>query len=130
MDGIYDVFQGNDQVGTVQMERQGLYYAFTCRCHLYSEVICKVTVSCGEQEASLGVLIPMGSAYGLTKRIPVKSLGKGTPKFRITPMYTAPEGIHVDIYPEEPFRYIARLEKAYLEKKRERLGIVIPLVES
>ncbi len=126
MDGSYGVFLGNDKVGTVQVERQGLYYCFACRCKLYSEVICKVTVSCNGHHENLGVLVPMGEEYGLTKKLPVKSLGQGTPEFWITPKHTAPEGVHVDIYPEEPFRYIARLEKAYLEKRRERLGIVIP----
>ena len=128
MEGSYGIFLGNEEVGVAQVERQGLYYCFTCRCKLHSEVICKVTVSCGGHHENLGVLVPMGEDYGLTKKLPVKSLGLGIPEFWITPKHTAVEGVYVDIYPEEPFRYIARLEKAYLEMRRERLGIVIPEV--
>lgn len=130
MDGNYGIFLGNDQIGIAQVERQGLYYCFTCCCKLHSEVIYKVTVDCEGHQENLGVLVPMGDEYVLRKRIPARTLGQGCLKFWITPRYTAPEGIHVDIYPEEPFRYIARLEKAYLEKRRGRLGIVIPSVES
>lgn len=129
MEGTYALCLGNDEIGKVQVERQGLYYRFTCRCQLHSEVICKVTVSCGGHHENLGVLVPMGDTYGLTKKLPVKNLGTGTPEFWITPKHTGVPGVYVDIYPEEPFRYIARLEKAYLEKRRGRLGIVIPEVE-
>lgn len=130
MDGTYGIYIGNDQIGTAHVERQGLYYCFTCRCQLHSSVIYKVTVSCDGHQENLGVLIPQGEGYGLTKKVPVKALGQGRPEFWVSPTYTAPEGIHVDIYPEEPFRYIARLEQAYLERRRERLTIVIPAGES
>ena len=68
--------------------------------------------------------MPAGEDYILTKKLPIK-LFSGVPEFWITPKLPQPKEIYVDIYPEEPFRYITKLEKAYLDKRRGRAGIRI-----
>lgn len=125
MEGTYEIYLGRDNVGEAKVERQGLYYCFTCRCRLHSEVISRVTVTCGGHTESLGILAPMGKEYCLTKKLPVKKLKDGIPEFRIMPKRPGMPGVFIDVYPEEPFRYIAKLEKAYLEERRGRLGIMI-----
>ena len=89
-----------------------------------------MTVSCGNISESLGVLVPAEGEYCLTKKIPIKNLPSGTPEFWITPKLPRRKEIFVDIYPEEPFRYIAKLERAYLEKRRGSLGIRIQECEA
>ena len=118
MEGTYTVWMGKEPVGQATVERQGLYYCFRCRCQLLSEVMCRVTVSCGGINESLGILVPAGKDYCLTKRIPIKSLPLETPEFWIAPKLPQRKEIFVDIYPEEPFRYIRKLENAYLDRQR------------
>ena len=130
MEGTYTVWLGKEPVGQAAVERDGLYYCFHCRCRLESEVMYRVTVSCGGINESLGILIPVGREYGLTKKIPMKNLPSGIPEFWITPKLPRRKEIFVDIYPEEPFRYIAKLERAYLEKRRGSLGIRIQECEA
>ena len=124
MEGSYTVWLGKEPVGQATVERQGLYYWFRCRCQLYSEVMCRVTVSCGSNHESLGILVPAGKDYVLTKKLPVK-LFSGTPEFWITPKQPQRQEFYVDIYPEEPFRYIAKLEKAYLDRRQGVLRLRI-----
>lgn len=124
--GTYAVWLGKEKVGQATVERQGLYYCFYCQCQLHSEVMCRVTVSCGGKHESLGILAPAGKQYILTKKLPVKQFGIGIPEFWITPKQPQMEGFCVDIYPEEPFQYIAKLEKAYLEQRNGKSVICIP----
>ena len=125
MVGNYTVWLGKEPVGQVTVEQQGLYYCFHCQCQLHSEVMYKVNVACGGNHASLGILVPSGKDYQLTKRLPVKQFPSDKPEFWITPKLSQKQTISLDIYPEEPFRYITRLEKAYLERNRGVLKIII-----
>ena len=125
MEGNYPVSLGKETVGQATVERQGLYYCFHCRCQIRSEVMCRVTVSCGGVHESLGILVPMEKDYYLTKKLPIKLFPGGIPEFWITPRHTQMHGIRVDVYPEEPLRYIAKLEKAYLDHHSGKPGIRI-----
>lgn len=125
MEGSYTVWLGKEAVGQATVERQGLYYCFYCQCQLHSEVMCRVTVSCGGSNEGLGILVPVGNEYALTKKLPVKQFPVGVPEFWITPKQPQRREIYVDIYPEEPFRYIAKLENAYLDRHQGALGIRI-----
>ena len=125
MEGTYEVSQGAKPIGTVTVQRQGLYYHFSCRCILTGDVVCKLIVTCGEKQEKLGVLVPMDGKFGIEKKIPVKHLGEGTPQFRLMPKHEKMEGKFVPIYPEEPFSYMAKLKDAFLETQAGQLGIVI-----
>ena len=125
MDGIYSVWLGNESVGQAVVERCGLYYRFRCRCKLRSNVICRVVVSCAGTNENLGILVPSGKEYILSKSLPVKSFPVGKPEFRLQPKSPQTHKLEIDIYPEEPFRYIAKLEKAYLDSRRNKLVINI-----
>lgn len=125
MEGTYSVLLGNEPVGQVLVERHGLYYHFRCQCQLHSEVICRITVSCGGKHENLGILVPSGKDYHLTKSLPIKLFSKAVPEFWITPRQAMQQNLHIDIYPEEPFRYIAKLERAYLDNSNGKPVIVI-----
>ena len=125
MDGIYTVWLGNENVGQAVVERSGLYYRFQCRCKLRSNVICRVTVSCAGTNENLGILVPSGKEYILSKSLPVKKFHDGQPEFRLQPKSPQKHELKIDIYPEEPFRYIAKLENAYLERRRDKTVIHI-----
>ena len=125
MEGNYGVYFGNQLAGKVQVQRQGLYYRFTCRCRLSGDVVCRFRVTCGDRRESLGVVVPMDGGFGLDTRLPVKRLGEGEMAFTLVPKHEVPEGTFVPIYPEEPFAYIERLKEGFLAKKGEQVGVVL-----
>ena len=122
MEGVYEVKQGSDKVGKVQVVRQGLYYRFVCRCRMSPETVSRLVVSCGGRRESIGVPVPDGDGFGLEKKLPVKLFGEGVPEFYLAPRHDPVKGKFVPIYPEEPFAYIAGLKEAFLEYQKGQAG--------
>lgn len=125
MEGNYAVFFGREQVGKVQVLKQGLYYRFTCRCRLTGDVVCRLTVSCEDKQENLGIVVPIGDGFGLDTKLPVKRLGNGMMKFQLHPKHEIEIEKFTPIYPEEPFAYIARLKDSFLVRKNGQAGILI-----
>ncbi|MBQ8238661.1 MAG: hypothetical protein IJZ39_11010 [Oscillospiraceae bacterium] len=125
MVGSYDVRMGDRPVGTVKVEKEGLYYRFSCRCSLSGEVLCRLWLRSGGKEIDLGLCVPMEAGFGTEKRMPVRQCGEDAPEFFLRPKGADTRGNFVPISPEEPFRYLHRLENAFLERRGSRLGIVI-----
>lgn len=126
MEENYEVRLGQTPIGKAQVLRQGLYYRVICRCRLTGEVMYRLMVRCGDREENLGVLVPMGSGFGLDTKVPVKKVGEGELAFSVMPKHPKQEGKFVPIYPEEPFSYIAKLKDAYLEARGGETGVVLP----
>lgn len=123
MDGDYEVEFRNRSVGRVNVRRQGLYYRFSCRCRLEGNELYCLKLRCDNTMEKLGILVPIGDCFGLDTRIPVKRFGEGKPEFRLATKRDTEIGTVVNIYPEEPFAYIARLKNAYLVKQNGELCI-------
>lgn len=119
------VYLAHEQVGWVEVSRQGLYYRFDCRCYLAGDTIYRLAVCCGAHEERLGVLIPAGEGFCLDTKIPVKRLGEGELHFTVVPKEARQAGKFVPVFPEEPFSYISKLKDAYLERRNGQLGVVI-----
>lgn len=126
MEGDYAVYFGNQQTGKVQVQRQGLYYRFFCRCSLSGGVVCRLNMVCGGKQENLGVVVPVGEGFGLDTRIPAKRLGEGEPEFFLVPRHDRGDGTFVPLRPEEPFAYIRRLKEAYLACHEGQLGVMLP----
>ena len=126
MDGTYEIMLGGEVVGQAVVRRQGLYYRFSCRCDLSGEVIYRITVTCGGKSESLGIPVPKNGEFYLDTRLAASRLGEGEPKFAAVPRRPDLGGMFVPISPEEPFRYLHRLENAFLARKDGQVGIVIP----
>ena len=112
-------------MGKVTVERQGLYYRFSCRCALSGEVMHRLWLHCGGKETDLGLCVPVDGTFGTDKRLPVKQCGEGKPVFLLRPKEAQLRGNFIPLSPEEPFRYIHRLQDAFLERRGQQLGIVI-----
>lgn len=125
MVGNYEVFFGNRQSGKVQVQRQGLYYRFICRCQLTGDVVCRLYVSCGGERVNLGVVVPVEGGFGLDTRLPAKRFRAGEPAFSLIPKHEAAAGQFAPIIPEEPFAYIERLKTSFLVKKYGQMGILL-----
>ena len=126
MEGTYPVTFGQTRVGKVEVQRQGLYLRFLCRCQISGDVVCRLTVSCGTDRENLGIVVPMDDGFGLETKIPAKRLGEGRPEFTLMPRHeTSGSGTFVPIRAEEPFAYIRRLKDAYFERRYGQAGVVI-----
>ncbi len=125
MEETYGVYFGAAQMGKVQVQRQGLYYHFICRCQLSGDVVCRLHVACGDKRESLGVVVPMEGGFGLDTKIPVKRLGEGKMEFLLVPKHELGDGTFAPVYPEEPFAYIERLKDAYLARKDGKVGVIL-----
>lgn len=113
---------GGKTVGKVQVLRQGLYYAFHCRCRISGETAVRLLARCGERREDLGVLVPMEGGFGLDTRRPVKHLGEGEIQFLLASKHDSPQTYFAPISPEEPFAYLQRLKDAYLETRNGQKG--------
>ena len=125
MEMDHEVFFGTQQVGRVQVTRQGLYYRFVCRCRLAGDVLCRLQVICGDEQENLGVVVPMDGGFGLDTKIPAKRLGQGEMTFRLLPKHEVPGQTFIPICPEEPFAYITRLKDSFLIRKNGQAGILL-----
>lgn len=126
MEGLYDILRGGEKIGKAQVTKEGLYYRFRCCCDLTGEVIYRLTVTCGDQTENLGIPIPEGDAFYLTKRLPVSRFTQGKAEFRAVPRTPERTEAWVPIVPDTPFDYISRLEDGILERRDDTLGILIP----
>ena len=125
MERQYTVLQHNQEIGKVCVTRQGLYYAFHCRCELPADDIFRLTVRSGTVYKKLGVLIPYEGGFGLDTKLPVKEIGEGDLLFSVVRHCDSFSGVFVPIIDEEPFAYISRLKKSFLIIKNGQPGIEI-----
>lgn len=126
MEGNYGVFFADNLCGKVQVRKQGLYYLFVCRCQLSGDIICCLKAVFPEEEQKIGVLVPMDCGFGLQKKIPVKHFNGKPVRFLACVKGEEAAGIFAPIYPDEPFMYIEKLKDAYLARKNNQVGAVVP----
>ena len=126
MEGTYEVCLGSMPMGTVHVSRQGLYWHFDCRCSLHSDTMQELILHIGQQTHNLGLLTPESGTFCLRTKLAAKKIGQGTPKFCLQPRHAPMEGIFVPLHPQEPFRYLHRLEQTYLARRGEEVGLVLP----
>lgn len=126
MDGEFDILLGGLSIGRATVKREGLYYRFDCRCQLSGEGVFRLRVRCRENTQRLGIPIPQDGEFVLRTRIPVKKLGTGVMTVEAEPVHEKMGEQFVPLSPEEPFRYLQRLEQAYLQTRNGQVGVVIP----
>ena len=126
MVGTYDVKIGSETVGKMVVEKQGLYYRFSCRCSLSGKTVHSVAAVCGGNRVHLGICVPMGGQFGLEKKLPCKQFPGGKVEFLLIPRGAHQGRRFVPVYPEEPFAYMAKLKEAFLEIRDGQAGLSIP----
>ena len=126
MVGIYDVKIGEEKAGEMTVEKQGLYYRFSCRCKLSGKTVHSVAAVCGGERVHLGVCVPMDGRFGLDKKLPCKQFAGMKPEFRLIPRSGNQGRKFVPVYPEEPFAYMAKLKDSFMEIRDGQVGVSIP----
>lgn len=126
MEGTYNVYQGEESLGKVHVQKRGLYYKFSCQCELSGQVMYDLQIGWNGGTERLGLLTPIAdSRFGLEVSVPVKKIGKGDWHFSLMPRHSVMNVHFVPIHPEEPFSYLSHLEHAYLSVRDGQLGIVL-----
>ncbi len=125
MDGTYDVRFGTETVGSVRVQKQGLYYNFHCRCRLFTQEMYSLYLVGTGEPVRLGLLIPSDGCLILDTKLAVKRAGQGSHSFELRPRHEAMPENFIPLHPQEPFAYLKQLENAYLTNREGQLGIVI-----
>ena len=122
---MYQIYLGKEPVGTANLEKQGLTYSICCRCRLSGEVPYKVVARCDGKEVDLGLLVPENGAFQLKSRVNVKQLGAGEISFHAVPRHVTPDVMFVPVSADEPFKYLSRLQNAFMARSQGIQGVVL-----
>ena len=123
METFYSVTCSGIPCGKVSVRQQGLYYHIHCRCKVEREDVYRLILTSGDRQENLGILIPEGEAFVLSRKIPVKQFTEGEWFFRIVPKEIFVSGSFVPISPDEPFAYISQLKDSFLIYQNGQPGI-------
>lgn len=111
MSQSYPVILYSENVGTAQVEKQGLYYRFRCVCRFQQTGMYEIHVKSGTDSINLGLCVPEGSNFTLTTRIPVKQIPSGEMCFIAAEKDSKKRKV-LTVCKEEPFLHLAELEDA------------------
>ncbi len=123
---VYDIFLGEESIGTAQVRKVGLYYQIDCLCRLSGQIHYRIIASGNAGEKDLGLCVPTGRQFGLQIRLPIKRIGEKQLCFKAVPKHQELSGKFVPISPEEPFQYIQMLQKSHLITVGTQHGVVLP----
>jgi len=125
MEGTYSILRSGQKVGTARVSREGLYYRFDCECTLDGKEVCKIGVSCGEDEILLGTPIPEGQIFRLRSKLPVKRFSGETPYFYILGNKKEKFEKFVPVDENKPFLYLKYLKNAVFQVRNGETGVMI-----
>lgn len=119
---MFDVMLNERTVGTASVNREGLYYHFSCKCILPDKDIHAIWVLWEGGSRKLGVCVPEGRYAYLNTKVPVKYIPGGKLYFRID------HREELDFYPVDPdvaFAHMDKLTKARFAEVNGKPGLVI-----
>ena len=125
MEQSYAVTVKGTPVGKVLVQKQGLYYHFSCRCQLKGDTIYRLVVTSGSTSVNLGVVIPVDNGFVLNTKLPIKKIGEGEMIFTLRTKQDESLDAFIPIKPEEPFAYISRLKDSFLTLQDGQAGILV-----
>ncbi len=79
-----------------------------------------------QEEYCLGILVPEGEWFCLTKRVPLKYAGTENAEFELRPRHKKMDETFVPIRAEEPFAYLKYLGECILSVRNGMPGIILP----
>jgi len=122
--GIHRILYNDKPVGEATVVKEGLFYKIICKCAGFEDIPHCVVAEWNDFKLDLGICVRTGNGLGLTTRIQCGKIPTGMPVFRMSVKRRKQVGEFFPLRPEEPFRYIQRLNDAMLVKRGEEYGIV------
>lgn len=123
MTETYALTLNGDQVGTVILETQGLYYRFLCRCRLPE----KQRVSLFADQENLGILVPDDGYFCLATKMPRKRFSEDNITFRLVQKDAAEDSVLIPVSADTPFPDLDRLGEASFTVQPDGPAIRIPV---
>ncbi len=117
-----DIMMDGKNVGTVTIEKEGLYYRFFCRCHFEDKAVHSIWVFWEGGSRKLGVCIPEGKYACLNTKVPIKYIPSTELTFKID--HRENDGFY-PIDPGQPFPHMDKLTKARFATLDGKPGLVI-----
>lgn len=65
LNNVYPVYLGDEQVGNIILQKNGLYHKLDCRCFLPGNSIFRLFAVCGDWRSKIGIPAPEGDCYAL-----------------------------------------------------------------
>lgn len=112
---LYDVLLNDRPVGSVSVKEEGLYICFDCVCSLPDAQIYKLVAQCANGTVEIGVCVPLGESFGISRKIPHKHLGDGAMRFFVIPNRKDSGESAVYIDPQKPCSCLHMLYNARLK---------------
>lgn len=120
----FDIVENGKPVGRAQVEKNGLYYSFSCRCR--GNGVFRIRVSRGGREESLGIPVPRGNEYCLEKKLPASRFPEGQFRFFIG---QEQKERFVPVVPGQPFAYLSHLKNARYAVRDGIAGVIVSDVQ-
>ncbi len=86
----------NQTVGFAKVQKEGCFYRISCSCDLLPSGSRRIFVTDGNATIDLGICVPNGGRFVLTKRIPVRCLEQDNLQFSFMPECDNIAGIPVE----------------------------------
>ena len=107
----FPIYSGTSTVGEVQVETRGLYYHFSCKCTPPNSSIYRLILVCEEIENNLGICVPNGECFTLSKKVPIKNIKTGEWKFYLQSKENI---LKIPVTENDPFPMLDKLESSTL----------------
>ena len=113
---VFDVTQGGQVVGRVEVHREGLYCRISCRCQSCDDEIHRLYAG----DEKIGVLIPEWEELVLETKVAAKRLKEGCSFF-----LDENRGNFVPIRPGEAFEQLDKIRLGRLAFREGELGLLL-----
>lgn len=112
-------------VGTVKIQKIGLYYQICCRCKLPAGKLYRLKAICERNTVDLGICVPLEDDFAVDKRIPVKYLNIGNITFHLIANGEESNDIFIPLETEKPFSNLQNIMDAKFERRDSVPGLLI-----
>lgn len=126
MESQYPVYWKDRKTGVVNIEKEGLYYRFSCCVQLPAGTRCHLYASKEEKDYDLGLCIPQGADFVVRTRLPAKRFAPGNYRFCLR--QPGAERF-VPVSSNLPFDALDNLEQGKFTRRESVAGIVFPAID-
>lgn len=119
----YEVCFENKPVGTVTMEKNGLYIRIHCVCRSVLPGFYNLILLSDEESIDLGLLSPVTGGFGVSTRIPAAKIGKRNRFYILNAKKNSRICVAAD--PTVPFAYLSDILKLKVQKDGKQLWILV-----
>ena len=121
-----EIYWEDRAIGTVNMDKEGLYYRISCACKPEHEGRYHIVICSEAACIDLGLCVPNGNTYTLVTRIPIKRLKGNT--LRFTLQNTGKKAVDICCIPvsaDSPFPFLHKLKASRFLYKSGMPTIII-----